>query len=100
MAEYKPGFSSAHQPARRRADGGQYSQGTTLRRRQVGDVDPVGKANFEAEMKKAAQPMRKPAAVAPPPPVEQPETSFRSKTGQLRTRKERIDYEVDKAENG
>ena len=73
-------------------------------RRKVGDVDPVGKAQFEAELNKFRQPPKQAAArtktraASPKSAPEKPrESTYTKANGALRTRRERIEYEVDKA---
>lgn len=70
-------------------------------RRKVGDVDPAGKAQFESELAKFRQPVKTRSAPPPPPaPKKARESTFVNEHGKIRTRRERIDYEVDKATGG
>lgn len=127
MAEYKRGFKSKHERVQRRDHTGRFGAGQTLRpssaspgdpmpnpsrkderaaeyerpRRKVGDVDPVGKAAFQAELARARQPVKPQEKASKPKKIQEgpvPETTFRKATGALRTRKERIDYEVEQAQ--
>lgn len=76
-----------------------------IRRRKVGDVDPEGKAVFGAELKKLGRPGAVRIPSKTPPAAAMPETAdnadktstYTKASGKLRTRKERIDYEVDQA---
>lgn len=101
MAEpYKPGFQSAHERVTKRDHTGKYGQGQMLSpRKRVGDADPEGKAKFQSELANARRPAGTRGA-SPPAPAAAPaskESTYTKPSGALRTRKERIDYEVSKA---